>query len=220
VVDIIWDGITKSYTLNEKAVQLRQELANASKQYDWSSMLKLVEAKPELVNTVRPDGVSWYMPLHQAAHGNAPVEVVEKLLELGAFRTILTAKNERPVDIAERQGHSQILSVLAPVFRHKVPKELLQQVEDNFHAVIRGRVENLIEEHQLRLPQLEPLLELERSEMWFAVPGMYGGFSYKFERFGDDPLLISSSWCRVVGGSGQRHEVTCNNCRLVEEGFA
>ena len=36
--------------------------------------------------------------------------------------------------------------------------------------------ESEIEEHGLRLPELEPLLELGRPKMWFAVPGMYGGF--------------------------------------------
>lgn len=30
---------------------------------------------------------------------------------------------------------------------------------------------------------------------------------------------ISESWCRVVGGSGQRHEITSEGGRLVEEAF-
>ncbi len=55
--------------------------------------------------------------------------------------------------------------------------------------------------------------------MWFAVPGMYGGFCYELEHAGADPVLISSSWCRVVGGLGQRHEIRCGGSRLVEEGF-
>ena len=55
--------------------------------------------------------------------------------------------------------------------------------------------------------------------MWFAVPGMYGGFSYGFESFGVDAKLIAESWCRVVGGSGQRHEITSEGSRLLDEGF-
>jgi hypothetical protein len=31
--------------------------------------------------------------------------------------------------------------------------------------------------------------------------------------------LTSESWCRVVGGSGQRHEITAAGSRLVDEGF-
>jgi len=71
----------------------------------------------------------------------------------------------------------------------------------------------------LRLPELEVLLELDRPQMWFPVPGMYGGFSYWLESTGADAKLVSESWSRVVGGSGQRHEITSAGSRLVEEGF-
>jgi hypothetical protein len=55
--------------------------------------------------------------------------------------------------------------------------------------------------------------------MWFAVPGMYGGFSYRLETEGEESRLISESWCRVVGGSGERHEINAFGSRLVDEGF-
>jgi len=55
--------------------------------------------------------------------------------------------------------------------------------------------------------------------MWFPVPGMYGGFSYRLVSIGVDAKLVSESWCRVVDGSGQRHEITSEGGRLVEEGF-
>jgi hypothetical protein len=71
---------------------------------------------------------------------------------------------------------------------------------------------------RLRLPVLEPMLET-RASFWFPVPGLYGGFSYFLEGEGENINLFSSSWCRVVGGSGQRHEVTVSGSRLVEEGF-
>ena len=96
---------------------------------------------------------------------------------------------------------------------------MLLKVQAHFHTVIRGRAERLIEEHGLRLPELEPLLELGRPKMWFAVPGMYGGFSCQLEVDGVHPKLVSESWCRVVGGSGQRHAITPAGSQLVEEGF-
>lgn len=58
-----------------------------------------------------------------------------------------------------------------------------------------------------------------RPQMWFPVPGMYGGFSYRLESIGVDAKLMAESWGRVVGGSGQRHEITSEGSRLVEEGF-
>jgi hypothetical protein len=48
---------------------------------------------------------------------------------------------------------------------------------------------------------------------------MYGGFSYRLESVGVEAKLVSESWCRVVGGSGQRHEITSAGSQLVEEGF-
>ncbi len=86
--------------------------------------------------------------------------------------------------------------------------------------MIRGRASDLVQEHALRLPHLEPLLELAAPRMWCPIPGMYGGFSYVLDQDGVAARLVVESWCRVVGGSGQRHEVTSKGSRLVEEGFA
>lgn len=92
-------------------------------------------------------------------------------------------------------------------------------VQNHFHAVIVGRAAKLIEDSLLMLPQLAPMLEVTESDWWFAVPGMYGGFAYRLKRDGEQPLLVSESWCRVVGGSGERHEIDANGSRLVESGF-
>ena len=88
-----------------------------------------------------------------------------------------------------------------------------------YRKVIRRRIDRALPHHGLRLPELEPLLELDHPEMWFPVPGMYGGFSYRLEFTGVETKLISESYCRVAGGSGQRHEITSKGSRLVAEGF-
>ena len=51
--------------------------------------------------------------------------------------------------------------------------------------------------------------------LWFAVPGMYGGFQIKLMR----SYLFVTSWCRVVGGSGQAHVITAEGYTKVEQGF-
>jgi hypothetical protein len=48
---------------------------------------------------------------------------------------------------------------------------------------------------------------------------MYGGFSYWFELKNDELELISESWSRIAGGSGERHIINKNGCILVDEGF-
>lgn len=218
-MDVVWDGITRADALHEGAAQIRHALSDAAKSYNWPRVFEIVTEHPELVNTTRLGGSSLYAPLHQAAHGGAPVEVAQRLIGMGAWRTLQNARGERPVDVAEWCGHRHLLGVLAPGHKHHVPIGVLLKIQANFHAVVRGRIDRPLSDHGLRLPELEPLLELERPQMWFPVPGMYGGFSYRLESAGVGAKLVSKSWCRVVSGSGQRHEITSAGSQLVEEGF-
>ena len=218
-MDIVWDGITQDSTLGETARKVRHELADAAQRYDWTRVVELVSADQHLINSIRPGGRSGFTPLHQAAYGNAPLEVIHGLISMSAARTIQNSNGERPVDVGEGRGHRHILNALAPQIRHGVPHGILRKIETNFHAVIYGRVQSLIEEHRLRLPQLELLLELAQPQMWFDVPGMCGGFSYRLEAVGVHAKLISESWCRLEGGSGQRHEINSAGSVLVGEGF-
>lgn len=182
-------------------------------------MFELISEHREFANSCRPGGKSLFAPLHQAAHAGAAVEVVHRLVELGAWRTLQNARGERPVDVAERKGHHHLREVLEPVLKHRVPHGVLLKIQFHFHQVIRGRIDRELPDHRLRLPELESLLELDRPQMWFPVPGMYGGFSYRLESTGVEAKLLSESWCRVVGGSGQRHEISSEGSRLVAEGF-
>jgi len=218
-MDIIWDGITQADALNEAAVKMRHSLSDAAKSYDWPRVFELLAQDISLVNTTRLNGTALYAPLHQVARGGAPVEIAQRLIGFGAWRTLQNARGERPVDVAERCGHRHLLKVLTPEHKRHVPIGVLLKIQAHFHAVIRGRIDRELPDHRLRLPELEPLLELDQPEIWFPVPGMYGGFSYCLESTGVEAKLVSSSWCRVVGGSGQRHEVTSAGSQLVEEGF-
>ena len=191
------------------------------KGYAWTKVLALLEPHPSLVNTTRPDGTSLYAPLHQAAHGNAPREICEALIRLGAWRMLENARGERAVDVARRTGHEGIVDVLQPVRLSRVPFGVLQKIQSHFHAVIVGRAADLVRDGHLRLPEIGHLLEvgLDAESTWFAIPGMYGGFSYRLVTDGVDAHLVTESWCRVVEGSGQRHEITSAGARLVEEGI-
>lgn len=219
-MDPVWDGITQHGVLSEGHAAARHAVADAAKRYDWSATLNLLRRDPGLVNVTRPGGASLYAPLHQAAHGGAPAEVCEELVRLGSWRTLRNARGERPVDVAERQGHAGLREILRPVLLRCVPAGILARVEAHFHEVILGRAAKEVQAAGLRLPELGPLLELpEEPRVWFAIPGMYGGFAYRLRTDGVDPMLVAESWCRVVGGSGQRHEITSAGASLVEEGF-
>ena len=218
-MDIVWDGVIQADALTEEAANARIKLAGAARSGDWPTVLEILTTNNEFINSCRPGGKSLYASLHQAAYCGAPADIVGQLIELGAWRTLQNARGERPVDVAERKGHRWLQAALAPVLNHQVQIGVLLKIQSNFHDVIRGRIDRELPNHGLRLPELEPLLELERPQMWFPVPGMYGGFSYRLESIGVDAKLMAESWSRVVGGSGQRHEITSEGSRLVEEGF-
>ena len=157
-----WDGITLASTVGDReTIVARHRHADAAKHAGWDRVFHVLSEHGEgLVNCTRLDGSSWYAPLHQAAWHGAPVGIVGRLIRKGAWRTLRNAKGERPVDVAERQGHRHLLEALAPRFERHVPTDVLLRVQTHFHAVIRGRAGRLIEKHALRLPELEPVLEL------------------------------------------------------------
>jgi hypothetical protein len=214
-----WDGITKSEVLKTDEVAIRHQLADAAKEYNWGKTLEILNARSDLINVTRPDGRSLYTSLHQAAHGNAPIEVVQQMIHWGAWRTLQNVAGERPVDIARKMQHQHLFHLLEPVYKTQVPHDALQKIQQHFHEIIGGRIGELGVKAGLRLPELEPMLEIEQPRMWFPVPGMYGGFSYWLEGERENARLISESWCRVAGGSGQRHKITSQEGILVDEGF-
>ena len=217
-MNIVWDGFVRAKGQSQDELRRRHSLADAAREYNWTGMLAILRENPNLANPTRPGGISLFAPLHQAAHGDAPTDAVAGLVRMGAWRTLQNARGERPVDIAERQRHKHFLPLLEPVLKRRVPHGVLHRMQEHFHAVIIGRAQQ-VQEFGLRLPELEPMLEFRDERFWFAVPGMYGGFSYRLEGDGVEATLISESWCRVAGGSGQRHEITASGSRLVDEGF-
>ena len=100
-----------------------------------------------------------------------------------------------------------------------IPIETIQKIEQHFHALIHERTSKLTDEQGFELPSLIALLESDIRREWFGVPGMYGGFSYWLVGEGEDTVLITESWSRILGGSGQRHEITAEGSKLVDEGF-
>jgi hypothetical protein len=213
-----WEGVLKRERYSAAVLAKRDAIADAGKAYDWQVLIERLERTPALVNSWRVGGTAWYAPLHQAAHGGAPANVVERLLELGAWRRLATAARELPVDIARDRGHHELVALLEPRVTREVAAGVLQAMQDQFHEVIRGRIASIKDAEGMRLPELGPLTEYASASCWFAVPGMYGGFKFWLAD-AREPTLVAESWCRVVEGSGQRHEITPSGARLIDCGF-
>ena len=136
---IVWDGIVGADVLHGTDAEVRHELADAAKRYDWTRAMAILREHPTLVNTSRPGGGSRFAPLHQAAHGGAPLEVAEELILLGAWRTLRNALGQRPIDVADRRGHKHLLGVMEPRLKRHVPIGVLLGIQSHFHDVILSR---------------------------------------------------------------------------------
>ena len=106
-------------------------------------------------------------------------------------------------------------------------EEDLAKIERYFHTIILERADDFqledfifySKKHQDTLPKItNDLLKISKPA-FFRIPGFYGGFAYILINEDGKPKLITDSWCRVVCGSGQRHEITTNGAKLVAEGF-
>lgn len=97
----------------------------------------------------------------------------------------------------------------------------LAAIEKRFHDVINGRCYFLewAKNPDRKMPRITEDLLGRKEYEWFPVPGMYGGFAYGLTEEADGLTLTVESWCRIFGGSGQRHVITPNSTELVEEGF-
>ena len=94
----------------------------------------------------------------------------------------------------------------------------LAAIEARFHELIRQQaVDQGGLTLEVELPVLSADLRDYAAQLWFPVPGMYGGFSYRLVIEGDTPVLLSKSWCRVVEGSGPEHRITESTTELVAE---
>jgi hypothetical protein len=214
VQDQEWDGTTQRTTYREDEVARRDQVADAARDGQWPRLFELL-ATGGGVNKTRLTSKEGYTPLHQAAWHGAPVDVAQRLIQLGAWRTLRTYAGKTARDIAQERGHQHLLDILQPIIRHKVADNVLRGLERQLHLLIRGRSAELVLKGQLRLPELAPITELIEPKLWFPVPGQYGGFS--IELHGEE--LKVSSWNRVVGGWAQTHRITRDTIQLIDEGW-
>ena len=187
---IYWDaGMCELYTTT------RGDLADAARSRNWDLVFSILREHEELINCSRPGGVSLYTPLHQVAYAGGPIEVAQRLIEMGAWRTIQNCRGERPVDVAERQGHRHLLGQLEPQLKRHVPIGVLLKIEQHLHDLLQHKIEREVPARNRRFPALEPLLELDLPEMWFVVPEMcemysgVGRFTYGFSSTGANATL-------------------------------
>ncbi|RYF29172.1 MAG: hypothetical protein EOO17_02385 [Chloroflexi bacterium] len=127
----------------------------------------------------------------------------------------------------QRGSYSSIDKLLAQ--RQSVGRQFsqsdLEAIQCNFHNLIRHRCRRSdkiiawVSENKESLPKVVNDLLQTQEPQWISIPGMYGGFSYGLIERDGKPLLVTDSWVRIVGGSGQRHEITPDKVEMTARGF-
>ena len=210
-----WQGVLDPGVLNGDLVDHADRLADAARAGRWDAALDLVEKGTwSSANRWRIGGRSWFTPLHQAAWLGAPVDVAERLVRAGAWRSLRTADGDRPIDIAREHGHRHLLETLAVRDPSASDQRRFAAWDSHLADLIAERTRPL-EPVDFRPVPTELLVMEQLETLWVPYPGMYGGFSLSLHR----GRLFVESWSRVAGGSGQAHVITESGCVLVEEGF-
>ena len=221
-----WDPFTRAEFLSDEVRTLRFGIAVAAKREEWTRFLAPFEDKthrdyPQMPNICVPDSRMLSSPLHLAAQCGAPAEVVQKLIALGAWRTLQNGHGERPVDVAARAGHRHLLWILEPEYRIRLPWGVLRKIEIELHAAMRDYIErnfkpDPIERHALRLPQVEPVLETANTALCMQMPWIPGAFNFSLEDETENPKLVLYANCRVSSGMDAKYEITVTGYERVK----
>lgn len=158
--------------------------------------------------------------VHHAAYFNAPLQVLQILIASQYPLSLPDAEGKLPVDHLGVESPKDAKVLLTPSYKINFSHLELKLMQVNFHEVIHERVASLVQKHNLILPVLSLLLEdiSKDKEVYFDIPGMYGGFTYWFE-FDSTKTeimsLYSRSSSRLVGDSEQLHKCTTEGWQLI-----
>ncbi|KAJ7041809.1 hypothetical protein C8F04DRAFT_1078810 [Mycena alexandri] len=180
-----WHGATRQFGEETQYTRKRSKLSNAVYQYMHSDLHAVLnyarmEYNQDWVNCIRlasgSTNPSGYAPIHQAAWHGVSVEEVQRLLDLGAWRTLRTIKSDlTPLDIARQFQHAHLYNILAPVIHHPLPSKTILNLEQSLHQVIQTEC-NLNDEdvewmHKsaTRYPEVTLLTEMVIPLIWFPI---------------------------------------------------
>ena len=208
-------------TLGDNVGMDHQKAADLGSTNKWTELVEFLKDRQCYINSCRlpvdkSSTIDFCTPLHYAAKGGAPKDVFEELIKLGASKTLKDINGKTAYDIGKRNGLPEdVLTLIEVPYAIQEKESEIQNLESGLHKVILGRAENLVKEHGLQLPQVAFMYEFGEG-IWYPVPMMYGGFNISMH----DEGIEAVSFCRVVGGSGQRHVINIKGeVELVEDGL-
>ena len=177
----VWPCVVNRGYMIDSEFQEGSFLADYAKRGRWVSVLKMLHPDNHLINVNQsyPGDGSRSTVLHRAAELAAPDEVVETLLERGAFRSLRNADGRTPFEIASVTGQPPSMRELLRPEPSPFAEEELIRLDAIVANVIDHYIQPLFGTRDLRkilrYPPVEVLHEAPGRELWMQVPYMMGG---------------------------------------------
>lgn len=217
---IEWDGVRKAVTINKSRYKLLTDIFQNARLKNWDRTFRILSMESRhIIDSVQPDERTDYTLLHHAAEqGNT--NAIGRLLELGASKSVMDINGRMPYDlIIELTEHEGMYEMLRPISIKEEDETVLNKIQYHLQSLIMEIAGELVRSHDLRLPQIRVLVEHSDCNMWFPIPGMYGGFNMMLKSNDEEISLIAESWSRIAEGSGIRHKINKHGINLLDEGF-
>lgn len=217
---IEWDGVRKAATINESRYKLLTDIFQNARSKNWDRTFRILSMESRhIIDSVQPDERTDYTLLHHAAEqGNT--NAIGRLLELRASKSVMDINGRMPYDLVrDLHEHEGMYEMLRPIPIKEEDEIALNKIQYHLHSLIMEIAGELVRNHELRLPQIRVLIEHSDCNMWFPIPGMYGGFNIILNRDNEGVFLIAESWSRVAEGSGMRHKINQHGINMLDEGF-
>ncbi len=212
--------INKSFFLPD-FVELNQREFDLIEKKDWQSFELLIVQIPDWANRLKLGDSSFQNILHHLVLQNAPVDLVQKVVEAGAWRSETNIMGHTPYQLALKLGLDNLLPILTPTFDRHYDAAVFEKMEEHLHHLIRSWVKEkkriLPERTHFKLPKLTVLLESEKNALFFQIPGMYGGFRYYFNP--DYQSLTVYRFVRIASGIGVEYLITPDQVEILRQGL-
>lgn len=178
----VWPGFLDRADITDSQFQEGSYLDDCAKVGNWKKVLEILNPGNHLVNINqwRPASNSQSTVLHRAAENGAPIDVMNALIQRGAFRALRDGNGVNAYQIAE--ASHQPPDVVATLMPEPSPLEpqLIAALDSHLASVLDWWLEPLCGDKKprtvVRYPPVAVLHEPQGQELWVQAPKVSGGF--------------------------------------------
>ena len=216
----VWPGLLDRSCMTDSQRQEGFYLDDRAKAGRWETVLEILRADNPLVNVNQwcPSSDSRSTVLHRAAENHAPVDVIEALIGLGAFRSQRDSDGMTAYEIAKENGHTPLAMDLYRPTQSPLDSERVTVLDAYLGEALDwwfGQVLGYINPRAvLSYPPVRVLHEPPGQELWVQQPRFSGGAR----------VMLRRGYLEVLMGFRESQEsrvrVVTRGCVMTQVGWA